>query len=383
MANIFISYSRSDSDSVKNIYGDIKALGYLAWYDSEISGGVEWWNEILNQIRKNDIFIFILSRDSLKSVACSKEYHYALALNKPVIPVQVSEDININLLPPILSQMQIVDYIDQSKASGFRLVKALANATKSIHSLPKPLPELPKMPISYLGAIAEQLTSDKELNQNEQSGILIQLKTMLKDDDIDNVNDTISLLKIFRKRRGLYHEIAVEIAELIDNQSNSKTKEKESFLNKVYLSDTVKTNEDKSKNKISDYIYIIGFGIILILMYTIINMRQTIKPPEEKTSKTSKIEKNIESKDAVVDMTIDGKALYSKCAGCHGADGKTAAFGQSAVIAGQTATDLETKLAAYKAGTLNVAGMGALMKGQIVALTDADIKALARYISGL
>jgi len=79
----------------------------------------------------------------------------------------------------------------------------------------------------------------------------------------------------------------------------------------------------------------------------------------------------------------DGKALYAKCAGCHGADGKTAALGKSAVIAGQATADLETKIAGYKAGTLNTNGMGALMKGQVAGLSDADTKAIAAYISGL
>ena len=79
----------------------------------------------------------------------------------------------------------------------------------------------------------------------------------------------------------------------------------------------------------------------------------------------------------------DGKALFAKCAGCHGADGKTAALGKSAVIAGQAAADLETKISGYKAGTLNTAGMGALMKGQVASMSDDDIKAVATYISGL
>ena len=79
----------------------------------------------------------------------------------------------------------------------------------------------------------------------------------------------------------------------------------------------------------------------------------------------------------------DGKALFAKCAGCHGADGKTAALGKSAVIAGQAAADLETKIAGYKAGTLNTNGMGALMKGQVSGLSDSDTKAISAYISGL
>ncbi|WP_366938089.1 c-type cytochrome [Sulfurovum sp.] len=78
-----------------------------------------------------------------------------------------------------------------------------------------------------------------------------------------------------------------------------------------------------------------------------------------------------------------GAAAFAKCAGCHGKDGKTKALGKSEVIAGQSAADLEAKLSEYKAGTRNVAGMGMLMKGQVSGLSDADVKAVAEYISGL
>ena len=88
------------------------------------------------------------------------------------------------------------------------------------------------------------------------------------------------------------------------------------------------------------------------------------------------------AKEVVADNTA-GKAAYAKCAGCHGADGKTKALGKSAVIAGEAAADLETKIAAYKAGTRNIAGMGMLMKGQVASLSDEDIKAVAAYISSL
>ncbi len=79
----------------------------------------------------------------------------------------------------------------------------------------------------------------------------------------------------------------------------------------------------------------------------------------------------------------DGKAIFAKCAGCHGADGKTKAMGKAPLLAGQAEADLETKIKAYKAGTRNEHGMGMLMKGQVASLSDADIKAVATYISGL
>jgi len=79
----------------------------------------------------------------------------------------------------------------------------------------------------------------------------------------------------------------------------------------------------------------------------------------------------------------DGAALYKKCAGCHGAKGEKHALGKSAVIAGMDVATLEKDMKEYKAGTLNKHGMGMLMKGQVAALSDADIKALAEYIHGL
>jgi len=79
----------------------------------------------------------------------------------------------------------------------------------------------------------------------------------------------------------------------------------------------------------------------------------------------------------------DGKALYASCAGCHGADGKTKAMGKAAAVAGQSAADLETKLLGYKAGTVNVVGMGMLMKGQVASMSDEEIKAVSEYMAGL
>jgi cytochrome c553 len=76
-------------------------------------------------------------------------------------------------------------------------------------------------------------------------------------------------------------------------------------------------------------------------------------------------------------------AAYAKCKGCHGADGKTKALGKSAVIAGQDKAALITSMNEYKAGTKNVAGMGTLMKAQVETMSDADIEAVAEYLSQL
>jgi len=86
---------------------------------------------------------------------------------------------------------------------------------------------------------------------------------------------------------------------------------------------------------------------------------------------------------AAVSSTPTAPAAYAKCKGCHGADGKTKALGKSAVIAGQDKAALVTAMNEYKAGTRNVAGMGMLMKGQVASMSDADMEAVADYLSQL
>jgi len=80
---------------------------------------------------------------------------------------------------------------------------------------------------------------------------------------------------------------------------------------------------------------------------------------------------------------VAGEVAYAKCAGCHGADGKTKALGKSPVIARQSKEDLLAKIKGYKAGTRNETGMGTLMKGQVASMDDATIDAVATYISTL
>jgi len=82
-------------------------------------------------------------------------------------------------------------------------------------------------------------------------------------------------------------------------------------------------------------------------------------------------------------MAADGAALFAKCKGCHGADGKMKALGKSNPIAGLSAETIQKDLEGYKAGTLNKHGMGGVMKGQAASLSADDIKALADYISKL
>ena len=97
------------------------------------------------------------------------------------------------------------------------------------------------------------------------------------------------------------------------------------------------------------------------------------------------VEKTEDALNAATDSLSNaaGKEAYAKCSGCHGVDGKTKALGKSPEIAGVDKATLVTMLNGYKAGTLNKAGMGTLMKGQVASMDDATIEAVASYISTL
>lgn len=82
-------------------------------------------------------------------------------------------------------------------------------------------------------------------------------------------------------------------------------------------------------------------------------------------------------------MAADGAALYKKCAACHGANAEKKALGKSEIIDTWTAAQIEEALNGYKAGTRNIHGMGALMKGQVAPYSEEDIKAVSAYVAGL
>ncbi len=111
MPRFFICYSSQNKDKVKALVDDIQDLGYNVWFDEELSGGLEWWDEILVNIRKCDIFMFALSPESLDhSPACKRELKYATDLHKTILPVSVADGVSIKQFPPVLSKKQVIDY---------------------------------------------------------------------------------------------------------------------------------------------------------------------------------------------------------------------------------------------------------------------------------
>src|SRR5262245_28245333 len=230
MASVFISYSRESHQKVRSLSSDLEALGHLAWFDQALTGGQTWWDMILSEIRKCDVFAFALEPDSLNSPACKREYAYAAQLGKCILPVLVGENVPTDLLPPALAQIQFVDYRRDDREALRALAKALTTLPSSA-PLPDPLPEPPSVPVSYLGNLREQVEGPNNLSFAEQTELLLRLKNGLRNvKDAENVR---TLLKYFRSRDDLYAKVADEIDVLLAEAAVAPARTKEPEVHRI------------------------------------------------------------------------------------------------------------------------------------------------------
>jgi hypothetical protein len=212
MSKAFISYNRDSQDIARNLVEDVKNLGYTVWFDRELSGGQAWWDRILAIIRDCDVFVFVLDPNGLNSVACRREFGYASALGKPVLPVLVADGVSTNLLPPELSRLQVIDYRKQDRQSAISLARALAGLPPA-QPIPDPLPPPPEIPVSYLGGLRRKIEMSPTLTYDEQSALVLDLRRGLRDSK--TAADSRILLEGLRKRRDLFAAMAEEIDELL------------------------------------------------------------------------------------------------------------------------------------------------------------------------
>lgn len=103
---------------------------------------------------------------------------------------------------------------------------------------------------------------------------------------------------------------------------------------------------------------------------------------EAKKELDTQMDKVIQEKEDEAAENSDAKALYLKCAGCHGQKAERAALNKSQIIQGWTAQQIIDALMGYKMGTYG-GDMKGLMKAQVATLNDRDIEILAEYIATL
>ena len=92
MKQLFVSYSRLDTGFTRRIAERLEADGLEAWVDwQDIPPSVDWMKEIQKGIEDADVFLFLVSPDSIASPICADEVTHAIQNGKRIIPVIVRD----------------------------------------------------------------------------------------------------------------------------------------------------------------------------------------------------------------------------------------------------------------------------------------------------
>ncbi len=88
MADVFVSYSRRDSDFVGRLAGALRARGKDVWVDVEGIRDAEVFPAALRgAVESSHGFLFVISPDSVASPFCEQEVEHATELNKRIVPL--------------------------------------------------------------------------------------------------------------------------------------------------------------------------------------------------------------------------------------------------------------------------------------------------------
>lgn len=171
---LFLSYARTDVEKVDEVFGDLDRANREPWRDLEMTGGLRWWDEILERIRSCDLFVFLLSPDSIGSRACRAELAYAEALDRPIVPVLVRE-MDLDMAPEQIAEMVVVDVRSRSAESTIELLNAIDSASRPAVD-PDPLPAPPPVPLNELAPVADRL-AEPSLSLAAQRGLVADLSS--------------------------------------------------------------------------------------------------------------------------------------------------------------------------------------------------------------
>lgn len=108
MTHVFISYSHSDTEYLKQIVDYLTNNNIAIWYDANLEGGDDWRDEITIAIDEAFAMLIVISENAMHSHYCTYEWSYGMGTGMPIIPL-IFEDINITEIHAPLRNKQFVD----------------------------------------------------------------------------------------------------------------------------------------------------------------------------------------------------------------------------------------------------------------------------------
>ncbi|NEO35988.1 MAG: TIR domain-containing protein [Moorea sp. SIOASIH] len=134
---VFISYSRADSDFARKLNEALEMQGKSTWFDQEsIPPGSDFQQEIYRGIENSDNFLFIISPRSVNSPYCADEVEYAQSLNKRFVTI-LHHEVAAKVLHPALARIQWIDfrnYRGDFYANFSELIRTLDTDREHVHN---------------------------------------------------------------------------------------------------------------------------------------------------------------------------------------------------------------------------------------------------------
>ncbi len=144
MSQIFFSYSRKDSEFVDQLIERLEAYGVDIWVDrGEILAGEAWRRTIVEAIMASQVFVIVLSPNSIELENVTKELTLAEQYDKRVLPVVIQE---VKVPPSLEYQLAGLHY--QTFTEGnyddnfARLIRSLVSSGIKIQTIPEAEPEI-------------------------------------------------------------------------------------------------------------------------------------------------------------------------------------------------------------------------------------------------
>lgn len=104
MLRIFVCYARVNKSYCAELVQYLD--GHDVWFDDRLYAGGNWWHQILQRLDWCQVFIFVISPDSIKSQYCLKELEVAIKLGRPIIPILITQGTRI---PKSIAHLHYVD----------------------------------------------------------------------------------------------------------------------------------------------------------------------------------------------------------------------------------------------------------------------------------
>ncbi|HEY2980660.1 MAG TPA: toll/interleukin-1 receptor domain-containing protein [Anaerolineales bacterium] len=120
--SVFISYSRREAPFVDAFLDALEDSDVQVWVDyCSLVPAQPWWNQILTGIEQADVFLLVVSKESMASKTVAQEYKHALSEHKRIILV-IFEAVP---LPEALQACEWIDFRGSFTRRRKRLLKQL------------------------------------------------------------------------------------------------------------------------------------------------------------------------------------------------------------------------------------------------------------------